>query len=510
MTVWDWAIIIISLVGLLVLAAFLARRHRVTKDYYLAGRHLPAWALGVSLAANQASAISLVGAPAFVALREGGGLTWLQYELAVPLALAILVIWGVPFLHQAKGASVYATLDERLGKEGRRAGAWLFVIGRGGSTGVILYASALVVDAVTGWGLETSLLVIGVVALIYTSLGGLAADVITDVFQFLLLWGGTLAAGFVLARRLASQGALELSLEPARLQTLNFSGHGWGDGAVFSFWPMLLGGLFLYLSYYGCDQTQAQRLLSSRTLKEARRALTLASFFRFPLVLTYCGFGVLLAILIKAEPGFAARLANKPPDSIVPEFIAWGLPAGWRGLAITGILAAALSSVDSAFNSLSAVTLEEIFPRRWSNSVLIARLTTVGWGITTVAAAFAFSRAGETTIELVNRVGSAVYGPTLALFFAAFFRKPRPAQVLGAAVAGVISSLLVGLLAPEVSWLWWNLIGFTTSACFLFLGGQELGLKAKPEEKRPAEAAWLLALFIAILATLALFPLLTK
>ena len=503
---FDTVIVIGSLVALLAVAAWLAARQRATMDYYLAGRRLPAWAMGASLAANQVSAISLIGAPAFVALRPGGGLTWLQYELAVPLAMAVLVVWGVPFLRRAAGASVYAALEARLGMQGRRTAAWLFLAGRGGGAGVVLYASALVVDAVTGWGLSASLLVMGVVALGYTALGGLAADVITDVLQLGLLWGGTLAAGLALAVRLHRDGALAWALEPARLRTLDLAGHGLGDGATFAFWPMLVGGFFLYLSYYGCDQTQAQRLLAARTAAEARRALATAAWLRFPLVVTYCAFGVLLAILLHAEPAFAARLAGRSADALVPEFIAWALPIGVRGVAVAGILAAALSSLDSALNSLSAVTLEEVVPSRWAASVWVARLTTVAWGGATVAAAFAFAHAGETTIELVNRVGSAVYGPMLALFALAYVAGERAARVAVPAAAGVVATLMIGWLAPQVSWLWWNVLGFAvTAGGALTLSRLRLRLPGEPREapaRRTAEC--LLLLFATILATLAL------
>lgn len=191
----DAAIVVGSLVGLVALGGWLAARQKVSEDYYLGGRRLPAWALGASLAANQVRAISLVGAPAFVALRAGGGLVWLQYELAVPLAMIVLVGWGVPFLRRAGGARVYSAVEARFGRAPRRALAVLFMVSRGAGAGVILYASALVVAAVTGWSLSASLPVVGGVAVACTSLGGLVADVVTDVAQLGLLWGGTALAG---------------------------------------------------------------------------------------------------------------------------------------------------------------------------------------------------------------------------------------------------------------------------------------------------------------------------
>jgi SSS family solute:Na+ symporter len=465
MNALDLIIVVVSLVGLVILAGWLARRQATTRDYYLGGGRLPAWALGASLAANQVSAISLIGAPAFVALREGGGLVWLQYELAVPLAMAALVVWGVPFLRRAAGVEVYESVEARLGRGARRLLAMFFLTGRGLGAGVVLYASSLVVDACTAWGFGTSLLVVGLVAVVYTALGGLVADVFSDVLQFALLWGATLVVTLVLLVRLGGRGLLS-TVSPARLVALDFGGHGLGDGATFAFWPMLVGGFFLYVSYYGCDQTQAQRILAAADDEHARRALTIASLLRFPLVLTYCGFGVMLAAFLAATPDFARSLVERPPDALVPQFLVTYLPSGVVGVVVAGILAAALSSIDSALNSLSAVSIEEFAPDsadpvrrlRW------ARAATVAWGGAATAAAWVFSHSGETTIELVNRVGSALYGPVLAVFVLAWrSRRADGRSAVVGAVAGVAANLVLAAAAPGLSWLWWNAVGFAVA-----------------------------------------------
>lgn len=461
----DLVIVVVFFLVLVGLAGWLASRQRNTADYYLGGRHLPAWSLGLSLAANQISAISLVGAPAFVALREGGGLVWLQYELAVPLAMAGLILWGVPVLRRARGADVYAAVEERLGMGARRVLAAFFLLGRGLGAGVIVYTSSLVVDAVTGWGLGTSLAVMGAVAVAYTTLGGLVADVFSDVLQLALLWGGTLVATVVLWLRLSGGPGVLARVDPERLIPLDLASHGLGDGATFAFWPMLFGGLFLYLSYYGCDQTQAQRILAAPTPDAARRALCLAALVRLPLVMSYCLFGVLLAAFVASDGGFARALAGQPPDALVPQFLVTYVPVGLLGVAVAGILAAALSSLDSALNSLSAVTLEEFLPRlgagagRWP--LVGARAMTVAWGAWATLTGLWFSGAGETVIEIINRVGSLFYGPILALFVLAWRgRRADGRSAVGGAVAGVALNLTLWGVAPGVSWLWWNATGF--------------------------------------------------
>lgn len=509
MTTLDLVLVVVFLVGLLALAGWLARRQRQTSDYYLGGGRLPSWALGLSLAANQVSAISLVGAPAFVALREGGGLRWLQYEMAVPLAMAALILWGVPFLRRTAGAEIYAAVEHRLGRATRRTLAAFFLVGRGLGAGVILLASARVVDACTGWGTDVSLGVVGVVAVAYTALGGLTADVFSDVLQFVLLWGGTVVATVVLALQLGEDGRMLEGVDPERLEVLRLGAHGLGDGATFGFWPMLLGGLFLYLSYYGTDQTQAQRILAAADDGSARRALAWGALVRFPLVFTYCLFGVLLAAFLAATPEFAQAMAGLDADDLVPRFLVTYVPTGLLGVVIAGILAAALSSVDSAFNSLSAVTVEELLPEKRSEPrrrLLWARAATVLWGVVATAAALVFERSGETTIEIVNRVGSALYGPLLAVFLLAW--KSRKADRLSAVLgawAGLGANLLLAWRAPEVSWLWWNVSGCLVTWVVGIAFGRARSPEPGPTSDRGGRrlAGWLLAWFGLILAVLA-------
>jgi len=500
----DVLIVIGSLAGLVALASWIASRQAATDDYYLGGRRLPSWALGLSLAANQVSAVSLVGAPAFVAVRPDGGLKWLQYELAVPLAMAALAAWGVPFLRQAGGAEVYRAVEDRLGSGPRHALALLFLAGRGLGAGVILLASARVVSACTGWGVGASLVVVGAVSITYTALGGLVADVLSDVLQFLLLWGSIVIATGALWWRLGP--AALAAVDPARIRPIDLAGTGLGDGADFSLLPMLLGGFFLYLAYYGGDQTQAQRVLAAADDGAARRALTVAALVRFPLVLTYCLFGVMLAALLAAEPDFAAALAGRPPDDLVPQFLVRYLPTGLLGIVVAGILAAALSSVDSAFNSLSAVTAEHLLPHRLGPraALLWARFATVGWGAATFAAALAFSHARGTVIELVNLVGSVVNGPVLGVFLLAWRSRRADARssLLGVA-AGLATNLLVAAALPRVSWWWWNVIGCTVTVAV----GAGFGRADRAPvrvDSRPArrQALLLIALFAVIVSIL--------
>jgi SSS family transporter len=497
----DLAIVGLYLLAIVGMSLAFAWRQRTGADYFLAGRSMGAVPLALSIMANQASAVSLVGAPAFVALREGGGMRWLQYELAVPLAMLLLSAILLPALRSVPGASIYAYAETRYGRSTRRALAGSFLVARGLALGVILYASALVMAEALGCSVDAALLAIGIFSVAYTSLGGIVADIWSDVLQLVLLWGGTFVSAFYLLEH-AGFGLLS-SIPEERAVTFVLDAPG---GDPFSLWPMLFGGLFLYLSYYGCDQSQAQRLLTARSDSAARRALLLNGLLRFPMVLTYCALGLLLAALLRTDASFAAAMEGRPQDSLVPVFMMSYLPTGVRGLLLAAILAAAMSSIDSALNSLAAVTLDDVFgidPAK--QSVWWGRATSFTWGIFAVVSGMVFARSEAGILELVNMVGSAFYGPVLAVFVLGVLAPGvgGTAALVGLA-AGLAGNLALFGLAPGVPWLWWNPAGFLVAGIAALAVGKG-GFRWKVRWER-REIALLLGAFALMVTVLALLP----
>jgi SSS family solute:Na+ symporter len=494
----DWAIVLAYVGGVVALSWAIARRQKTGTDYFLAGRAMGGLPLGASILANQASAISLVGAPAFVALREGGGLRWLQYALAVPLAMLLLIAYLLPTLRSVPGSSIYEYAERRFGRGTRRALAGAFLLSRGLALGVILYASSLVVSAATGLGPTASLLAVGLLSVAYTSLGGIVADIWSDVAQLALLWLGTLASALYLLTRPGLLEAIPAERAQALVPELGL------HAGSFTLGPMLLGGLFLYLSYYGCDQSQAQRLLAARDDGAARRALVLCGLLRFPMVLTYCLFGLLLAGLLRIDPAFAASLEGRPADSLVPVFLTTQLPEGLRGLLVAGILAAAMSSIDSALNSLAAVTLEDVLGREaGTQNVWLGRATSLAWGLFAVAAGLLFAHSGTAILELVNLIGSIFYGPLLGVFTLGIVAPAVTGrQAVAALAVGLGGNLALALGVPWLSWLWWNAAGFLSTVATGALLARQWPRLPRPAA-RVREAVLLGGAFIAMLVLLA-------
>lgn len=506
LTSLDVFVVLVYLAAVAGITAWVSRAQVTGDDYFLAGRSMGGVPLAMSIMANQVSAVSLIGAPAFVAVRAGGGLVWLQYELAVPLAMLVLASVVLPTLRSVAGASIYEYLERRFDRRVRRVVAGSFVLARGLSLGVILYASALVVSQSLGLSLSTSILLVGGGSVLYTSIGGIAADVWSDVLQLIWLWVGIAVASAYL---LQQHGLALLTAVPAeRLAALDVRAWGGTPDSMFGLAPMLVGGFFLYLSYYGCDQSQAQRLLAARSDDHARLALLLNGLFRFPVVFTYCGLGILLAGALALDPSFAASMEGQAPDRLVPIFMMSYLPSGLRGLFVAAIAAAAMSSIDSALNSLAAVTLEDVAGQQTRlESVWVGRGVALAWGVFAVVSAFAFARASSGVLELINQIGSVFYGPVLAVFLVGILAPAVGANaMLRGFGIGLAVTAIIGWGAPAISWLWWNPLGF-----FAAVGGATSsvwGLGSRiPLSWRRREVVLLGAMFVGMLVLIALLPL---
>jgi SSS family transporter len=475
MSTLDWLVIGLYLAGTLGLSGWLARRQETAVDYYVGGRTLPWWALAISILATQSSANSFIGIPAYVALVPGGGLTWLQYELMLPLAMIFVMLVLVPVLRGLAVISVYEYLERRFDRRTRWVLSIVFLLSRGLATGVALYAASLLVQVCTGLPLGWAIVLTGSITVIYDTLGGMRAVVWTDVIQMLVLLAGIGLCAAIAWELVGSGTAIIERQDPARRAAIEWA-HGIGDGARAPLWGFVAGGLVLYISYYGVDQSQAQRTLSSTSIDGAQRALVFNGLARFPLTLAYAGLGLAIGAVAVSEPALRDAVPPNRPDLLVPRFIEMYLPSGARGLLVAAILAAAMSSLDSALNSLSAATLRDfVEPHLGSARTLRAgRLVTLAWGVAIVGFAFLASDLSTGVVESINRVGALFYGPLLAAFACGILdRRARGPAVLAGVAAGLgVNLLLATTMGAALFWMWWNVTGLVVAATVTVLGSR--------------------------------------
>ncbi len=459
----DWTVIGVFLCLLIGLSIYVGRGQTGQDDYYVGGRNLSWWAVGISTMATQTSAVSFISIPAFVALKPQGGLTWIQYELAVPLAMIAASILLVPLFRKLRLISVYEYLELRFGPSMRTLVSAIFLLSRAFGTSVGLYASAIVLAVVMQVPIWTTILLMGGFTVVYDAIGGMKAVVYSDVFQALILFAGIFVCIYYAVGDLGGIGATLDLIPRERLNTLDLS-VGLVDGSQTPFWGFLIGAFFLYLAYYGTDQSQVQRELSARTLEDTRKSLFLNGYVRFPLATLYLGLGLALGGFYITVPEFRNEVPADLMDFLVPVFVLHYLPSGVRGLLVAALLAASMSSLDSALNSLSAVTMRDFVERRHTpsqrTSLWLGRLTTLLWGLLVTAFAFAVGNIADTVIESINKVGSTVYGPILAAFLVGVLsRRATTAAIFAGVLTGVGLNLYLWFAHPGIFWMWWNLFG---------------------------------------------------
>jgi len=482
----DYSVIIAYIVFFLGMGFFF-KENKNSNDYFLGGRSMGWFPLSLSTMATQLSAISFISAPAFVGLKVGGGMKWLTFEFAVPLAMIFIMIVIIPPLFRSGVISIYEFVEKRFSASTRLILSIVFQISRALGTGVMVYTIAIILQAVLDIDYVYTILIISVITIIYSWQGGMKAVVWGDAIQMIILFGGLIICLYFGWNLLQEHGGITQGFDSDRLKVIDYN-LGIGEGNEYGFLPMLIGGFFLYVSYYGCDQTQAQRLLSAKDEKTIRTLLMANGLLRFPVVLVYSIMGLVLGGLITIAPDFLDEITQATQkhfpsefaknglkaDLMVPIFIVKYLPNGFIGILMVGILSAAMSSLSSTVNSLSAVTVEDFFNRgekKLSDKqyMYISKIAVIFWGVITIAASFLFGGSKSAVIEIINAIGSVFYGPVLVTFVLAFFSKKVNHIGMN---TGIIVAVLLNLifsktmqemfnidLGFDIFWIWLNFTG---------------------------------------------------
>jgi SSS family solute:Na+ symporter len=298
----DWLVVFAYLIWIVWDGLKRSKGTDEVEGYFLANRNLPWWAVGLSVMATQLSAITLVGTTGR-GYAEGLGVVQLYFGL--PIAMVILSVTVVPFFYRARVFTAYEYLERRFDSRTRTLASLLFLLSRALSCGVIVAAPAVILSIVMGWNITLTILGIGLPTVLYTMVGGVQAVTWTDVKQMAVIIAGVIAAVAVLLLNLpdhVSVGeALHIAGATGRMQAIDFQ---WDPTKTYTFWSGLIGGLFLSLSYFGCDQSQVQRYLTAKSVDEGRQSLLMSAYFKIPLQFLIPMIGVLM---------FVFYLFHQPP-----------------------------------------------------------------------------------------------------------------------------------------------------------------------------------------------------
>jgi len=290
----DWTVVVAYIAWIVIDGLRRSRATNKVDGYLLASRSLPWWAVGLSVMATQLSAVTIVSTTGLGYLT---GLRFVQFYFGLPLAMIILSLTVVPFFTRARVYTAYEYLERRFDAKTRSLASFIFLIGRAASLGVTLAAPSVIMSAILGWTLPTTVLVISVPMIVYTTLGGVQAVAWTDVKQMFVVVFGMLAAVVVLLygilQHVSFGEALQLAGATDRLHAIDFTVN---LSDRYTFWSGIIGGLFLMLGYFGCDQSQVQRYLTAKSVDEARQGLMVSAYVKIPLQLLILGTGVLVFV----------------------------------------------------------------------------------------------------------------------------------------------------------------------------------------------------------------------
>jgi Na+/proline symporter len=298
----DWTVVVAYIAWIVIDGLRRSRATNKVDGYLLASRSLPWWAVGLSVMATQLSAVTIVSTTGLGYLT---GLRFVQFYFGLPLAMIILSLTVVPFFTHARVYTAYEYLERRFDAKTRSLASFIFLIGRAASLGVTLAAPSVIMSAILGWTLPTTVLVISVPMIVYTTLGGVQAVAWTDVKQMFVVVFGMSAAVVVLLygilQHVSFAEALHLAGATDRLHAIDFTVN---LSDRYTFWSGMIGGLFLMLGYFGCDQSQVQRYLTAKSVDEARQGLMVSAYVKIPLQLLILGTGVLVFVfyLFQAPP----------------------------------------------------------------------------------------------------------------------------------------------------------------------------------------------------------------
>jgi len=463
----DLLVIVFYVTGVLAVGWHFSRRQRDIRDYFLSGKDAPWWALMGSIVATETSTVTFISVPAFAfaanARGEGGNFTFLQLVFGYLIGRLVIVALFLPLYFKGELFTVYQVLDRRFSGQVKRAAASLFLVTRSIADGIRLFATALVLVALTGWPDPVSILVIGGITICYTYLGGMAAVIWTDVMQLVVYLAGAVVAAFLLLGEIPGGWGQVVAVgqEFGKFRLFDFSV---GLARSYTFWAGLFGGAFLTTATHGTDQLMVQRYLCARSPRQAAAALltsgvvVLAQFTLFLLI------GVMLFVFYRHFPTLPAEVAARA-DRVFPHFIVTQLPHGLVGLVIAAVFAAAMSTLSASLNSLSASSVTDFYkpllaPARPDADYLrAARWLTAAWGGVQILVALLAIQMEKRVVDAVLAVASFTNGPILGLFFLGVLtRRVGPQAALVGFLTGIAVMLLIWL-GLAVSWQWYVLLG---------------------------------------------------
>ncbi|QMV17984.1 sodium/solute symporter [Granulicella sp. 5B5] len=498
----DLAIVAFYLLGITAFGLRFAKRGKQSADkslksYFLASNTIPWWAIALSIVSAETSTLTIISIPG---VAFAGDFGFLQIVIGYMLGRIVVAALFLPRYFAGEMLTAYQLIDRRFGRGLHKVTAGLFLLTRAAAEGVRVFAVSIVVSIAIGTGSIASIGIISALTLLYTFEGGMAAVIWTDVVQMAIYMAGTLVAVWSLGAHVPGGWTTIHTVASAagKFHMFNFA---LNLTTTYTFWAGILGGTFLTMASHGTDQLMVQRMLAARNLRESRLALLSSGVVIFIQFALFLLIGVGLWVFYGAGRSILYPLTSIPsPDQLFPTFIVRELPIGIAGLLVAAILAAAMSNLSAALNSLSSTTVVDFYMALRPHAdnrerALISRSSTVLWAIVLFAIAiYSLAVGGKGhVVEIGLSIASVAYGCLLGVFLLGTLTKF--ATETGTAI-GMLCGFVLNLwlwqgafpirlgpfTIPHIAWTWYVLIG----ALATFLIGALMSLIFRKQSRRPA------------------------
>ena len=461
----DLVVIVAYLAGVTLLGLRFRGKQRTLTDYFLAGNTIPWWAISLSIVAAETSTLTIISVPGLAYEKD---FRFLQLVIGYVVGRFLVSFLLIPQYFRGHLVTAYQLIDRRFGGGLRSLTAGLFLITRAAAEGVRVFAVAIVIRVALGGLLSgmsdfgrdvTAIAIVTVLTLLYTFEGGMTAVIWTDVVQLAIYLTGTLVAAFSILHLIPGgwQAIASIAGGAGKFRMFDTT---WNLTSTYTLWAGVIGGAFLTTASHGTDQLIVQRLLSARSERQAKLALLssgVAVFIQFSMFLLI---GAMLFVFYKLYP---PSVAFSRTDLIFPTYIVTRLPHGVSGLLISAILAAAMSNLSAALNSLSSTTIIDFYARivplsSEERRVRLSRFATVGWGLLLFGLAI-LARSGGKVLEMGLSIASVAYGCLLGVFLLGVLTRSasQPGAMIGMVVGFILNIYL--WLFTSIAFTWYVVIG---------------------------------------------------
>ncbi len=500
----DLIIIFGYLIGVTLFGVWFAPKQETTEDYFVGDRSVPWWAIAASIVATETSTITFISVPG-IAFAKGGNFQFLQLVFGYMLGRIVISLLFIPMYFRGDLQTVYQLLGERFGSKVKMLASALFVVMRNLADGIRLLLTAIVLSAVyvafqpnadANTVIVASVILLGVIMIIFTYYGGMEAVIWVEVVQLGIYIGGAIAAAVVILNQVdgGMPQVLEIGRQFNKFQLFDFT---LDFTKTYTFWAGLIGGCFLTMSTHGTDQYLVQRYLCTNKPSRASLALLSSGAVVLGQFIGFLFIGVLLFAFYApynaaeyanagvANSGITANFPFTGGDQVFPDFITKHMPSGLSGLVVAAIFAAALSS---SLNAIAATFVNDLYkpfkPAADDKHFLrVSHWLTLAFGIVQILVALAVMKQNRSALDQALSIASLFNGPVLGVFLVGtFIKRANQTAALTGMSASILMMLYLKFFTP-IAWTWYVLIGSLTTFSVAWLASFVFTVEPRQNEE---------------------------